>query len=233
MRDTAPASKPDHLDAARQAAFRRAVSHSRRVRVLKLALPAAAVAIAAGFIGYSYISVPGSVSFDVSESAYSDGKLVMAHPRLDGFTKENRPYSMSATRALQHTDNTAVVELEGIDAKVPIGVEKVAKIGAEHGVYNRDKNTLDIPTPITVQTNDGTSILLKSAYLDMLKGLMRTREPVSITMAGVHLEANSMHVLENGHVLVFDTQVKLRLDPSRFRGGKGDRHEGTDDNAQD
>ena len=75
-------------------------------------------------------------------------------------------------------------------------------------------------------------MLLQSAYLDMLKGLLRTKDPVSITMAGVHLEANSMHVLENGHVLVFDRQVKMRLDPSRFRG-KEDRHEGTDDNAQD
>jgi len=156
----------------------------------------------------------------------------MAHPKLDGYTKENRPYSMSATRALQHTDNTSVVELEGIDAKVPVGAEKTATIDADHGVYNRDKNTLNIPTAITVQTNDGTSVLLKSAYLDMLKGLLRTKEPVSITMAGVHLEANSMHVLENGHVLVFDKQVKMRLDPSRLRG-KEDRHEGADDNAQD
>lgn len=232
MRDRAPARKPDHRDAARQAAFRRAVNHSRRVRILKLALPAAALAIAVGFVGYSYVAVPGSVSFDVSESAYADGKLVMAHPKLDGYTKENRPYSMSATRALQHTDNTSVVELEGIDAKVPVGAEKTATIDADHGVYNRDKNTLNIPTAITVQTNDGTSVLLKSAYLDMLKGLLRTKEPVSITMAGVHLEANSMHVLENGHVLVFDKQVKMRLDPSRLRG-KEDRHEGADDNAQD
>jgi lipopolysaccharide export system protein LptC len=233
VRDRAPTSKPDRRDTARQAAFRRAMNHSRRVRVLKLALPAAALAIAAGFIGYSYISVPGSVSFDVSESAYANGKLVMANPQLDGYTKENRPYSMSATRALQHTDNTSVVELEGIDAKVPVGAEKIAMIGAEHGVYNREKNTLNIPTAITVKTNDGTSVLLKSAYLDMLKGLLRTKEPVSITMAGVHLEANSMHVLENGHVLVFDKNVKMRLDPSRFGGEKGDRHEGTEQNVQD
>src|SRR5262245_39174063 len=46
VRDRAPARKPDHRDAARQAAFRRAVNHSRRVRILKLALPTAALAIA-------------------------------------------------------------------------------------------------------------------------------------------------------------------------------------------
>jgi len=220
--ESAPASKPDQREAARQAAFRRAISHSRRVRVLKFTLPAAALAIGACFIGYSYVSVPGSVSFDVSESAYANGKLVMANPKLDGYTKDNRPYSMSATRALQHTDNTSVVELEGIDAEVPVGAEKIAMIGAANGVYNREKNTLNIPSAITVKTNDGTSVQLKSAYLDMLKGLLRTREPVSISMAGVHLEADSMHVLENGHVLVFEKQVKMRLDPSRFHGRNDD-----------
>ena len=38
VRENAPDRKPDHGDAARQAAFRRAMNHSRRVRALKLAL---------------------------------------------------------------------------------------------------------------------------------------------------------------------------------------------------
>jgi len=60
---------------------------------------------------------------------------------------------------------------------------------------------------------------LKSAYLDILKGVVRTSDPVSIGMSGLQLEAGSMGVLDHGHVLVFDKQVKMQLDPSRFRGG--------------
>jgi lipopolysaccharide export system protein LptC len=218
VRDNASATRPDQSEASRQAAFRRALSHSRRVRLLKLALPLAALVIGGTFVVYSYLSVPANVSFDVSESAFADGKLVMANPKLDGYTKAKRPYSMSATRALQHVDDTAVVDLEGIDAEVPVGATKTAMIGAERGVYNREKNTLQIPSTVTVKTTDGTSIVLQSAFLDILKGIVRTSKPVSIGMAGLKLEAGSMGVLENGHVLVFDKRVKMQLDPSRFRG---------------
>ena len=132
-------------NAAREAAFRRARKHSRKVQFLKFALPAAAILIGGSFAAYSYVSVPGSVSFDISESAYTDGKLVMANPKLDGYTKESRPYSMTATRALQHLDDSGVVDLEGIDARLPVSATEFATIGAERGVYDREKNTLDIP----------------------------------------------------------------------------------------
>jgi lipopolysaccharide export system protein LptC len=224
--ERAPATQPAKGEGAREAAFRRALSHSRRVTFFKLALPAAALAIAVAFVAYSYLSVPGSVSFDVPESAYANGKLVMANPQLDGYTKDKRPYSMSATRALQHVDDTSVVELEGIAAKLPVGAGKIAMIGAEHGVYDREKNTLKIPTPVTVKTTDGTSAALRSAYLDILKGWLRTKDPVSISMEGVHLEANSMRVLENGHVLIFENSVKMQLEPARFRGDEESKQGG-------
>jgi lipopolysaccharide export system protein LptC len=211
--------RTDQSEALRQAAFRRALNHSRRVRLLKIALPVAALVIGGAFVVYSYLSVPGSVSFDVSESAYADGKLVMANPKLDGYTKDKRPYSMSAMRALQHVDDAAVVELEGLAAKVPVGSDRVATIGAERGVYNRENDTLEIPSPITVETSDGTTAALKSADLDILKGILRTSDPLSITMKGVRIEANSMRVLDSGHVLLFDKHVKLQLDPGRFHGG--------------
>src|SRR5439155_20019189 len=123
--------------------------------------------------------------FDVSESAYADGKLVMANPKLDGYTKDKRPYSMSAMRALQHVDDAGVVELEGLDAKLPVGSDRIATIGAERGVYDRENNTLKITSPVTVKISDGTSAKLKSAYLDILKGILRTTAPLSISMKGV------------------------------------------------
>jgi lipopolysaccharide export system protein LptC len=205
---------------SRDAAFRRAVSHSRKVRVLKLALPVAAIVIAGSFAAYSYISVPGTVSFDVSESAYSDGKLVMANPKLEGFTKDNKPYRMSATRALQHADNSSVIDLEGIDARLPFSGENFATIGADHGVFNYDQRTLDISSPITVSTTDGMTATLQSAYVDMIQGLLNTDKPVSINLAGVSLSADAMRVTENGRVLVFESRVRLELKPDRFKSAK-------------
>lgn len=216
----------------REAAFRRARSHSRKVRVLKLALPVTALLLAGSFAAYSYISVPGSVSFDISKSAYSDGKLVMANPKLEGFTRDSRPYSMSATRALQHIDKTGVVDLEGIIAKLPVGGENFAMINTDRGVYNREKNTLKIVTPISVKTTDGLLVTLQSAYLEIEKGVLKTKDPVDIKVGGVKLSADAMSVLENGKVLIFQKRVKMELTPDRLKGRAGPTEESADQNVQ-
>ena len=223
--DSTPVPQPEHEQAAREAAFRRAQKHSRKVQFLKLALPVAAIFMAATFVGYSYLSVPGSLSFDISESAYADGKLVMANPKLDGYTKDSRPYSMTATRALQHVDKTGIVELEGIDAKVPVSSEVFATIGAERGVYDRDKNTLDIPSQITVKTTDGMTAVLQSAYLEIGNGNLKTSDPVDIKMNGGQLAADAMSVLENGRVLIFEKRVKMEVTPNRLKASDGPTQE--------
>jgi lipopolysaccharide export system protein LptC len=225
--------QPEQGRASRDDAFRRALSHSRKVRVLKLALPVAAVLLAGSFAAYSYISVPGSVSFDISESAYADGKLVMANPKLDGFTKESRPYSMSAIRALQHLDESGIVDLEGIDARLPVGGENFAVIDADRGVYDREKNTLNFLSPISVKTTDGMTITLQSAFLEIEKGNMRTTDPVAIRMTGAQLMADAMSVRENGKVLIFEKRVKMELTPDRLKGRQESTGEGAEKDAQD
>lgn len=203
--------------ASREAAFRRAANHSRKVRFLKLVLPAAALLIAGSFVAYSYVSVPGSISFDVSESAYADGKLVMANPKLDGFTKENRPYSMTATRALQHVDNSSIVELEGIAAKLPVNDAVIAAIVAKYGIYDREKNTLDVQSPIKIETTDGMTASFQSAYLDIEKGTMTTDKPIEIRLKGGQITADAMSVLENGKVLIFEKHVKMEIRPDGLK----------------
>jgi lipopolysaccharide export system protein LptC len=220
-------------NAAREAAFRRARKHSRKVQFLKFALPTAAILIAGSFAAYSYVSVPGSVSFDITESAYTDGKLVMANPKLDGYTKESRPYSMTATRALQHLDDSGVVDLEGIDARLPVSATEFATIGAERGVYNREKNTLDIPSPITVKTTDGMTAILQSAYLEIGPGNLRTKDPVDIKLEGARIVADAMSVLENGKVLIFEKRVKMNLTPARLKGQQAPSVESPTNDAQD
>ena len=48
--------------------------------------------------------------------------------------------------------------------------------------------------------------------------MLRTRDPVDISMTGAQIEADAMSVLENGKVLVFEKRVKMNLDSGRFQG---------------
>lgn len=212
------------LDPERRKAFASARNHSRVVRFLKLALPASAVAMVAVFVVYSWMSAPGGAVAEVRQTSIASGKLVMSAPKLEGFTKDNLAYSLSAARAVQNVRDAGVFELEGIDARLPVNADTWAEVKAERGVYDRDNNTIDFQSEVNVSTTDGMSATFTKAFYDIGKGELKTSEPVSIKLEGADIAADSMTVLENGKVLVFENRVRMEIAPGQLK-----RSEGSDD----
>jgi lipopolysaccharide export system protein LptC len=200
-------------------AFARAERHSRRVRWLKYWLPGLAVAGVIGFIAWSYLAMPTIEGVEVQGAAISDGKLVMANPKLDGFTRDNLPYTMTALRAVQDLKQTNVIQLEDIDAKVPVGPENSATIVAKSGTYDNGKNTLVIDSAMTVTTTDGMTAKLQSASMDMDSGTMTTTDPVEIVMNGSKITADTLNIVDNGKVLVFEKRVRVEIEPTEKQAG--------------
>ena len=211
---------PSDVPAERAVAFGRAQRHSRRVRVLKFALPLVAGVIAVAFPLYSYLVTPPPVTIQADSSVLTDGKLVMANPKLSGFTKDNLAYSMIAERAIQDAANQGLVELDGIDAKLPMSARVNAAVKAAKGLYNRDANTLTLTQDITVTTTDGMVAKLKSAFLDIGKGTMKTDDPVDITRDGSRVTSDTMTVQDHGKVLVFEKRVRVNIDPATMKAAE-------------
>ncbi|RWN48923.1 MAG: LPS export ABC transporter periplasmic protein LptC [Mesorhizobium sp.] len=206
-------------------AFDRAQRHSRRVRVLKFAVPVAAALIAVAFPVYSYLAAPVSVKIQAEGTAFSNGKLVMANPKLNGFTKQKQPYSMTALRAIQDVSTQGIIELEGIDAKVPIAPDNVAAVKASHGTYDRDGNTMNLTSDVTITTTDGMQAKFKSVFLDMGKGTMKTGDPVDVSRGGSRITADTMSVQDNGKVLVFENKVRVNIDSTALKAAQGNSGE--------
>ena len=200
-------------DRTRQNVFDTARSHSTRVRVAKIVLPV----IAAAATGYVWISraAPG-IAVDLAQSAVKDGKLIMANPKLDGYTADERPYSVRAARAIQDLEGGAI-DLEGIQATVPMDGGVDARIIAPEGTYDSDKNTLDIGTAFSIETSDGMRAELNSAAVDLKAGSMSTPDPVRISMPSAVIEADSMRITENGKRLIFESRVKLVVEPGALK----------------
>ena len=76
--------------------FARANRHSRHVRLLKIGVPALAVLLVAVFAGWAWWSSRDGFVAEISGAAVSDGNLVMTDATLNGFTRDNLPYSLSA-----------------------------------------------------------------------------------------------------------------------------------------
>ena len=199
-------------------AFRRARRHSRVVGVLKRVLPVVAVVMATAFIAQSYFAAPASVDMRSEETtSIVDGKRIMSNPKLEGFTKENRPYLMTAARAIQDVADENFVELEGIGAKLPISADNWAMVDAASGLFDRANNTLFLNSAITVKTLDGMVAKLQSAHLDMGGGGLTTDQPVDITLNGANITSDTMSVTDNGKVLTFEKRVRVNIEPKKTR----------------
>lgn len=199
---------------AREANFKRAQTHSIRVRVLKWSLPVLGVGIAAAFGIYTFLSRVPELSYDIASIAYSDGKLVMSNPKLNGLTSDNLPYSLTAARATQDPATQNVFELEGIRANVPLDAATSAEITADRGVYDSQISILTVNSLMTVKATNGMTAKLNSAAIDVNKGTLTTGDPVEVTQDENRLTADSMQILENGKLLVFETRVRLNIVPT-------------------
>ena len=200
-----------------EAAFLAARRHTRRVRFLKRLLPALAVSITLVFAAWSWFVTPGKVSIDVASSGFVDGKLIMASPKLDGYTRDNLPYSMTASRAIQEPGNMDRFELEDIVASLPLTRDQLADVSARTGFYDNTTRQLNIDSPISIVTSDGLRASLTDAVIDVGTGSLETQEPVDIRLDGSSITADSLQVKENGKALVFERNVRMTLDPAQLR----------------
>jgi len=199
-------------------AFARAARHSRRVRVLKFVLPAVAVAISGLFLGYSLIAPTGIHALNLDSATIEGGSLVMHNPSLNGFTSGNLPYSVTAALARQEVGaDSGPIELEKIQATLPIDSGRQAMVTAGGGVFNQATNQLLLNNAITVESNAGISAQLKSAAVDMSSGNLSTDEPVDIEVNGMRVRAKSFPTVDGLERLVFENGVRLEIDPASVR----------------
>lgn len=210
---------------ATELVFARERRRSRNVRLLKFALPALAVLMVAGLAAKSLIGTMTGVSIDIAGSSIEDGKLIMANPRMAGYSADNRQYEMKAARAIQEITNDDVIDLEQIGAKIPMGIGEWATVAAATGRLVKSDSTLTLNSPTVVKTTDGMEARLKSAVIDMNAGVLTTDEAVEIDLDGSSVRADSMAVSDGGQVLVFEKRVKVLVESKRVNtaaAGGGD-----------
>lgn len=203
----------------RLSAFEHARKHSRKVRALKRVLPAAAMFLVVLFVFVAWRSSAAAVRIEADSSAITDGRLVMANPKMEGFSKEGRPYTVIATRAIQAMETESDIQLDRIDATLPVNDKGWMSVSAPGGVYDRKANTLTLDGGetggIKVVSSDNTTIFMHTAVIDMDSGVLRAKNNIDIKRDDGALSAKSAKVSKDGKVLVFEKKVRLTVDPSR------------------
>jgi lipopolysaccharide export system protein LptC len=194
-------------------AFAAARKHSRRVRQLRIAIPAAVLAVFGLMVLWSWLNplrMLEQLPLKIGDTVISGTKIMMQAPRLSGFTRDSRPYELTAASASQDFTRPDVVELRDIRAKLQMQDNATTELTARNGVYDSKKEVITLGDDVYLVTTSYKA-WLSNAVVDVRTSNVSTDKPVRVEMLRGNLTANRLQVSESGDLMTFDGGVVMDL----------------------
>ncbi|WOH54811.1 LPS export ABC transporter periplasmic protein LptC [Bradyrhizobium sp. sBnM-33] len=199
-----------------EARFAAAARHSRMVRVLRVAVPAAVLLAMAGIVAISIfnpfrITGLSKLPVDIGNLVVSGTKITMETPHLAGFSTDQRPYDLWAKAAIQDLTNPDHVELQTLRAKVVMEDKSTVTMDARTGFFDSKQQMLDLRKDIFLQSSTGYEAKLSQAYVDINKGTVTSDEHVDVKLLNGTLTADRLRIINSGEVVRFEGNVVMNL----------------------
>jgi len=200
--------------ASLEARFAIAARHSRMVRVLRIAVPAAVGLSLAAVLFISIVNpfrleIP---KFDLGNLVVSGTKITMESPHLSGYSTDRRPYELWAKTATQDVTDPDRVELHTLRAKVLMEDQSTVTLDARTGLLDNKQQTIDLHKDIHLVTSTGYEAWLSHAFVDMAKGTVDSEEHVDVKLTNGTLSADGLHITDGGAVVRFEGNVVMHLE---------------------
>ncbi|MBV8792102.1 MAG: LPS export ABC transporter periplasmic protein LptC [Pseudolabrys sp.] len=194
-------------------AFRAARKHSRRVRKLRVVVPGVVIAILGLMLLWSWLNpmrMFEALPLKLGDTVISGTKIMMQAPRLAGFTKDSRPYELSAASASQDLTKPDLLELRDIRAKMKMQDDGFTELSARNGSYDNKKEILTLGDDVYLVTS-AYKAWLTNAVVDTRTSNVTSDKPVKVEMLQGLLNANKLKVTESGDLITFDGGVVMDL----------------------
>ncbi len=203
------------VDARRVSAFRAANRHSARVRLLRRAIILGTILAVVGILVITIFDPFGGTTGPVTiDGATIEGtKVTMTNPKLAGYRRDGRPYEIQATRAVQDVKAPTLFELHDLKARLVMEDRSVTRLTATIGNYNSVAETMHLSQGAHVLGDTGLDAVTEDAMIDFKANTLSTQRPVSVTMPGKHVVADSMTIIDGGKQVTFDGHVHTDIQP--------------------
>lgn len=203
-------------DTGLEARFAAAARHSRMVRVLRIAVPAAVLLSMSAIIGISIFNpfrmLLPKLPVDIDNLVVSGTKVTMESPHLSGYTPDKRPYDVWAKAAIQDVTDPDHLELKILHGKMLMEDQSTLTLDAKKGFMNTKDQTLDLHDDIFLQTSTGYEARLSQAFVDMAKGTVTSDQHVDVKLTNGTLTSDRLRITGGGEVVIFEGNVVMHLD---------------------
>jgi lipopolysaccharide export system protein LptC len=187
---------------------------SRFVRVMKVALPLAAVAMVTAVIAWPQMHAqdPG---FRLNYAAVEVGQVEpsMASARFHGTDRDKRPFRVTADTATQDPSERGQVFLDRLTADLNMSDGTWMSLSARSGVYRESRRHLTLSGDLSMFTERGYEFHGHSAEIDFTAGTLKSDEKVWGQGPFGLLDANGLRVLDSGERILFINGVRTTFYP--------------------
>jgi lipopolysaccharide export system protein LptC len=199
-----------------EARFAIAARHSRIVRVLRVAVPAAVVLSMAAIVAVSIFNpfrmLLPKLPIEMDNLVVSGTKITMESPHMSGYTPDQRPYEVWAKTATQDVTDPDHVDLRTLRAKVLMEDQSTVTLDALNGLMDTKQQLLDLHKDIYLQTTTGYEAWLSQAFVDMAKGTVTSDEHVDVKWADGTVSSDKLKITGGGEVVRFEGHVVMNID---------------------
>lgn len=186
-------------------------SHDRLVAFLARALPAGIGAVAAVMI-IAPLFPHGEISFllDRNKVALTNERLRVEQAMYRGEDKSGRPFSVTAGKAVQRTNELRVVEMNDLSARILLK-DGPAELKAGSALYNINRNAIEVAGPIDFRAADGYRMTTSDVVLNLRDQTVSGSGGVAGASPGGTFSAQRIDVDLNNRVVALRGRAHLRM----------------------
>lgn len=191
--------------------------YSRFVGLMKLALPATAVALLGIIFAWPRLA-PQNKEFKVAFANYNVKAIdtqSMSNPRYYGTDNKNQPYILTAEIATQIDQQTQAVQLEKPIADL-VRQGGGGMVGnSELGIFQQRDNTLELYGHVDLYQDKGYEVHSDSAHVDVLPGNAHGEEKTHGRGPAGTVEGEGFRLWDRGERIMFTGKARAVLNVSK------------------
>lgn len=187
-------------------------AHTWFVRITKFILPLAALVIVA-IVAARLAHDPQQLQIAAipAEEKTRPGEIDLVEARYEGVDDQNRPYTVTASRARRIMGEEQAVALENPRGELALEDGGWIRVAAAEGLYNNTAAKLNLSGGVVITHNTGYEMKLRQVDIDTKTRASASREPVEAQGPRGHIWGQNLDVSEGGMLIVFGGPARLTL----------------------
>lgn len=186
--------------------------YSRFIRFFRKFMVLIAIAMIAAvgiWMRYGDDSRPPVVTADDPQTPRGEAALIEA--RFDGIDRNNRPFRVTADKAVRSTDSADIVDLQNPMADLLLQDQEWLVGRAKTGLYDEKQSTLDLSGEVKINYDDGTEFSMDQARLNLKDTSATSDTPVTGQGPAGRITGQALNIDPGGHMIIFKGPATLRL----------------------